>query len=300
MGWGWVGWGGESRWERWGSPLAGGQGARAPRRRADRRGRPAGPVPEVRGDAPGPQRHARRGGPLAARGARHGGALVRARPPRPARRVRPAPERGADVSPRTVLSWVHTFGPLLAAALRRRARPLGRRWYVGYGDETYVRVGRGWAAGGPRVGRGWAYRYRAVDETGQVVDVLLREHRDLDRARAFLQQARRRHAARPATVGTAQHAASGRAVRRHVPLVAHVRPGPRRSPSSSPCRTCACRASRRPSPDAPDAPPRPRRPPYGVSPHAPTTCSVTFAAAAGVRLPRQPTPTSRSHTTVPR
>jgi transposase-like protein len=25
-------------------------------------------------------------------------------------------ERGVDVSPRTVLSWVHTFGPLLAAA----------------------------------------------------------------------------------------------------------------------------------------------------------------------------------------
>src|SRR5918992_126379 len=45
-------------------------------------------------------------------------------------------ERGADVAPRTVLSWVHTFGPLLAAELRRTARPLGARWYS---DETYVR-----------------------------------------------------------------------------------------------------------------------------------------------------------------
>ena len=42
-------------------------------------------------------------------------------------------ERGVDVSPRTVLSWVHTFGPLLAAELRRQARPLGTRWYI---DET--------------------------------------------------------------------------------------------------------------------------------------------------------------------
>ncbi len=120
-------------------------------------------------------------------------------------------ERGVDVSPRTVLSWVHTFGPLLAAELRRRARRLGSRWYV---DETYVRVGGA-----------WAYLYRAVDETGQVVDVLLRERRDLDSARAFLRQARRRRAARPETVVTDKHAAYGRAVRHHVPLATHVRTG---------------------------------------------------------------------------
>src|SRR5688572_15941224 len=59
-------------------------------------------------------------------------------------------ERGIDVSARTILTWVQTFGPLLAEAARRRARRVGRRWWV---DETYVRVrGR------------WAYLYRAVDE----------------------------------------------------------------------------------------------------------------------------------------
>ena len=124
-------------------------------------------------------------------------------------------ERGVDVSPRTVLSWVHTFGPLLAAELRRRARPLGTRWYV---DETYMRI-RG----------AWAYLYRAVDETGQVVDVLLRKHRDLDSARAFLRQAKRRRAARPATVVTDKHAAYDHAVRRHVPRATHVRTGLHRS-----------------------------------------------------------------------
>ena len=124
-------------------------------------------------------------------------------------------ERGIDVSPRTVLSWVHTFGPLLAAELRRKARPLGGRWYV---DETYVRVhGR------------WASLSRAVDQTGQVVDILLRERRDLDSARAFLRQARQRRAARPDTVITDKHAAYGRAVRRHVPRAAHVRTGLHRS-----------------------------------------------------------------------
>jgi IS6 family transposase len=84
-------------------------------------------------------------------------------------------ERGIDVSARTVLAWAHTSGPLLAAEGRRHARPGGIRWYA---DETYVRVG----------GR-WAYRYRAVDEQGQVVDVLLRAQRDLASARAFFDQA---------------------------------------------------------------------------------------------------------------
>jgi len=36
--------------------------------------------------------------------------------------------RGVDVAPRTVMRWVHTVGPLLAAALRRRARPLRPCW----------------------------------------------------------------------------------------------------------------------------------------------------------------------------
>ena len=62
-------------------------------------------------------------------------------------------ERDMDVSARTVLAWVHTFGPLLAAEARRHARPVGRHWYV---DETYVRVS----------GR-WMYLYRAVDEHGR-------------------------------------------------------------------------------------------------------------------------------------
>jgi len=37
-------------------------------------------------------------------------------------------ERGVDVAPSTVMRWVHTFGPLLAAELRRRARPLRPCW----------------------------------------------------------------------------------------------------------------------------------------------------------------------------
>src|SRR5258708_39571815 len=42
-------------------------------------------------------------------------------------------ERGIDVSHRTVLNWVQTFGPQLAAEGRRRPRPVGTRWV---GDEA--------------------------------------------------------------------------------------------------------------------------------------------------------------------
>jgi transposase-like protein len=86
-------------------------------------------------------------------------------------------ERGVDVSSRTVLSWVHTFGPLLAAEFRRRARPLGSRWYV---DETYVRVGGA-----------WVYLYRAVDEEGQLVDVLLLERHAFTRLESVFFRFRR-------------------------------------------------------------------------------------------------------------
>ena len=87
-------------------------------------------------------------------------------------------ERGVDVSARTVLSWVQTFGPLLAKETDRYRRRLGRRWYV---DELFL------CRGGKK-----HYLYRAVDQRGQVVDVLLRERRDLASAEAFFRRAVKR------------------------------------------------------------------------------------------------------------
>ena len=120
-------------------------------------------------------------------------------------------ERRIDVSARTILAWAHKFGPLLAAAGRRHARRIGTTWYA---DETYVRV----------AGR-WAYLYRAVDEDGQVVDVLLREHRDLESARAFFDQAIARRGVRPRVAITDKHAAYRRAVRRRTWRARHIRTG---------------------------------------------------------------------------
>jgi len=51
----------------------------------------------------------------------------------------------------------------------------GDRWFV---DETYVRIS----------GR-WSHLYRAIDQHGQVIDVMLSARRDLSAARAFFTRA---------------------------------------------------------------------------------------------------------------
>jgi transposase-like protein len=50
----------------------------------------------------------------------------------------------------------------------------GDRWFV---DETYVKV----------AGR-WRYLYRAVDQYGQVIDVMMSEQRDTAAARRFFRE----------------------------------------------------------------------------------------------------------------
>jgi transposase-like protein len=68
-------------------------------------------------------------------------------------------ERGVEVDHVTVYRWVQRFTPLLADAARFARHAPGGRWYV---DETYVKVNGV-----------WRYVYRAVDQYGQVVDVLV-------------------------------------------------------------------------------------------------------------------------------
>ena len=120
-------------------------------------------------------------------------------------------ERGIDVSKRTVLRWVQTFGPLLAAEVRRHRRPLGSRCYV---DEVFFFRGKD-----------KHYLYRAVDETGQVVDVLFREHRDTESAAAFFRQALTRTGWRPSQVISDHHRPYVRAVQEVLPEAEHVRTG---------------------------------------------------------------------------
>ena len=120
-------------------------------------------------------------------------------------------ERGLDVSRQTVADWVQKFSVLLAEAARRYAKRVSSRWFV---DETYVRAGKR-----------WVYLYRAVDDLGQVVDVLLREKRDLESAKAFFKQAIKRRGVVSDEVVTDKHRAYVQAVRWHAPTAKHRRTG---------------------------------------------------------------------------
>jgi transposase-like protein len=84
-------------------------------------------------------------------------------------------ERGIDVDHVTVYRWVQRFTPLLADAARFSRHAPGDRWFV---DETYVKVNGV-----------WRYVYRAVDQHGQVIDVLLTVRRDAAAAHRFFTRA---------------------------------------------------------------------------------------------------------------
>src|SRR5918912_640533 len=84
-------------------------------------------------------------------------------------------ERGIDVDHVIVFRWVQRFTPLLAEAAPPCRHAVGDRWHV---DETYLRVGGS-----------WRYLYRAIDQFGHVVDVLLSPERYGGAARRFFVKA---------------------------------------------------------------------------------------------------------------
>jgi transposase-like protein len=84
-------------------------------------------------------------------------------------------ERGLEVDHVTIFRWVQRFTPLLADAARFCRHAPGDRWFV---DETYVKVSGV-----------WRYVYRAVDQYGQVIDVLVSARRDVAAARRFFRRA---------------------------------------------------------------------------------------------------------------
>jgi IS6 family transposase len=116
-------------------------------------------------------------------------------------------ERGIAVDHVTVYRWVQRFTPMFLNAARPCRHTAGDRWFV---DETYVKV----------AGR-WTYLYRAIDQFGQVIDVLAAEKRDLAAARRFFAQALEQ-APRPSEVTTDRAPAYLRVLDEVLPGALHV------------------------------------------------------------------------------
>jgi transposase-like protein len=117
-------------------------------------------------------------------------------------------ERFINVDASTVFDWVQKFAPLYQEAAKAHRRRVGQLWSV---DETYVKV----------AGR-WGYVYRAIDEYGQVIEVLFREHRDTEAASAFFRSALENTGVTPHTVTTDKAAAYPPALAEVLPEVEHI------------------------------------------------------------------------------
>lgn len=92
-------------------------------------------------------------------------------------------ERGIDVSHETVRFWWNRFGPMFAAAIRKRRvggmRSSNWRWHL---DEVFVKIN------GER-----HYLWRAVDHEGEVLESYVTKRRDRKAALKFLRKSMRRH-----------------------------------------------------------------------------------------------------------
>ncbi|MCP3671211.1 MAG: IS6 family transposase [Gammaproteobacteria bacterium] len=74
-------------------------------------------------------------------------------------------ERRIAVSYETIRSWCNKFGPAYARKVKKHRGSLGDTWYL---DEVYIVTAQGERR----------YLWRAVDQDGDVLDILVQKHKD--------------------------------------------------------------------------------------------------------------------------
>ena len=159
-------------------------------------------------------------------------------------------ERGIEVSYETIRCWTLKFGTLFARTLRRaRSSPTGR-WHL---DEMVVRIG------GQRM-----YLWRAVDDEGEVLDMLVQKRRNKAAARKLLRKLLKNQGVHPESIVTdgltsarivTGQAACGRTIGRRTPT----------------CRSGDGSESSRSS--------NPKVPPRGSSPRTPPSTTPSTSSA---------------------
>ena len=119
-------------------------------------------------------------------------------------------ERGIEASREAVRCWAIKFGPVIASNLRRRRGPPTGRWHL---DEMVVKIG------GQRM-----YLWRAVDDEGEVLDMLVQKRRNRQAATKLLRRLLGNCGVHPETIVT-DKLASYRAALRELGMTSRHRPG---------------------------------------------------------------------------
>jgi putative transposase len=117
--------------------------------------------------------------------------------------------RGIVVSHETVRRWALKFGREFARRIRRRLPCAGDKWHL---DEVAIKI-----AGVTH------WLWRAVDQTGMVLDVLVQRRRDKRAAKRLLRKLLKRQRRAPRVMVTDKLASYGAAKRDLMPAVEHRR-----------------------------------------------------------------------------
>ncbi len=116
-------------------------------------------------------------------------------------------ERGITVTYETIRQWCLTFGLDYARRLRRSRGRMGDTWYL---DEVFVKIrGR------------QQYLWRAVDEDGDVIDILVQARRNQRAAARFFRKLLKRQGREPRRLITDKLGNYSAAHRTAMPSVAH-------------------------------------------------------------------------------
>ena len=109
-----------------------------------------------------------------------------------------AAERGLATTASCIWRWVQVYGPEIDKRCGRHLKCTNRSWRL---DETYINV-----KGRDR------FLYRAVDSTGQTIDFLLTDRRDVAAAKRFFRRALRNENGMPRVVNVDKNPAYPRAM----------------------------------------------------------------------------------------
>jgi putative transposase len=130
--------------------------------------------------------------------------------------------RGVAISYETIRDWSIRFGRLFALGLKRRRPRPGDKWFM---DEVFIRI------------RGKLhYLWRAVDQNGTVLDILVQSRRDASAAKRFFRRLLKAMPGTPRVIVTDKLRSYAAARRDIMPRVAQQSSGSI-APTDPPTRT---------------------------------------------------------------